>query len=367
MHEIERQVVQALFSALMFLLVGGTALAASSQFTHTLEVPANTAWVDTGLAVSIGDQVAISATGLISIECRSCPDRQTPDGQPIRRRPDDERPFIAPGLHLWSLVGRIGSSAPFEVGSEATFVSADTGTLRLSINGNSFADSSGEWRVTVKIARASAQLYVLSPFRLKAPDLTNLNLRELLPALSDISAARAVGLVADSTSTAIALWETSTRSAVTFTTTNGTSLVAYQKDFLTKAPTPGAQTLTVASSDLIRIGGTFYAAALVQAPERGANRSLADPVVINATQQVTILLSGNAFLDLKLPPILLIHGLWGDKTSLNSTRDYLAEHSPWDEDADLLLRIEYPKDLRFDSDTIAATVADGIESLLSTL
>jgi hypothetical protein len=193
MHDIERQVVRALFSAFMFLLVGGTGPAASSEFTHTLDVSGNTAWVDTGLSVAIGDQVAISATGFISIGCRSCPDRQTPDGQPIRRRPGDERPFIAPGLHLWSLVGMIGSSAPFEVGSAASFVSPDTGTLRLSINGNSFADSSGKWRVTVKISRASAQLYILNPFRLKAPDLTNLDLRELLPALSDISAARAAG------------------------------------------------------------------------------------------------------------------------------------------------------------------------------
>jgi hypothetical protein len=97
----------------------------------------------------------------------------------------------------------------------------------------------------------------------------NLDLNVLVPQLGDFSSARAVGLVADSTSIAIVLWQTSTRSAVTFTTNNGTSLAAYRPDFLTTAPVAGSQSLRIPRSDLIRIGGTFYATALVQAPLRG--------------------------------------------------------------------------------------------------
>jgi hypothetical protein len=365
MRDIERHIVLAVIGALALLLVGSaaSAWAETSESTRQVAVPGNRAWVDTGVFVSVGDRVAISASGLISIGCGSCPDKQTPAGQPIRRLSHDDRPFAAPGLHLWSLVGKIGSSRPFEVGSETTFVSPSTGTLKLSVNDNSFEDDAGEWAVTVDVTRASAQLYVLSPLRLSAPDLTDLDLSVLLPGL-DLSMATAVGLVADSTSTAIVLWETSTQSAVTFTANNGTSLAPYQPDFLTKAPAPGSQTLTIAGSDLISIGNKFYAAALVQAPERGAKLSLTKPAVIVATQDGV---SAKAFLDLKLPPVLLIHGLWGDRHSLDSTYDYLSTHGPWDEDVQLLSRIEYPINLQFDGASISATVADAVESLLATL
>jgi pimeloyl-ACP methyl ester carboxylesterase len=221
--------------------------------------------------------------------------------------------------------------------------------------------------VSGNVARASAELHVLSPFRLGAPDLTDLDLRELVPPLGNLSSARAQGLVADSTSTVIALFETSTRAAVTFTTDNGTSLAEYRRNFLTKAPKHGPQTLVVAASDLIRIGGKFYAPALVQAPARNKARSLDEPVVITATQEGTSDPPSESSLDLKIPPVLLIHGLWGDRASLSTTYNYLSNHSPWDEDQSLLSRVEYPKNLRFDADTIKATVADGVEALLAAL
>jgi pimeloyl-ACP methyl ester carboxylesterase len=367
MHNFARRVVQTIIS-LMLLVLGSSAWAMeSAESSHQVSIPGNTAWIDTGLSLSIGDRVSVSASGTISIGCDSCPDQQTPDGRKIRKVSGDDRPFIAPGLFLWSLVGKVGSSRPFELGSDHTFVSTSNGKLKLSINDNSFDDNSGHWTATVKITRASPQLFVLSPFRLKAPDLTNLDLAVLLPGLGDFTSARAVGVVADSASTAITLWETSTRSAVTFSTDNGTSLASYQSDFLTKAPVAGAQTLTVPGSDLIKIGAKFYAAALVQAPARDAARSLDEPAVITAAQKGAPVSSGKAFLSLNIPPVLLVHGLWGDKKSLIDTYHYLAKHSPWEDDARLLTRIEYPKNLRFDAGTISATVADAVESLLATL
>jgi pimeloyl-ACP methyl ester carboxylesterase len=362
MHTIERHILQAVIGAVLLFLLGSSASVGATETARTLAVSARAGWVDTGLTVSLGDRISVSATGLVSIGCNSCPDQQSPDGKLIRRSPSDDRPFLAPGLHLWSLVGKIGSSRPFEIGAGRAFVAPASGALQLGVNDNSFADNSGQWTASIKIARASAQLFVLSPFRLNAPDLSNIDLSALLPTL-DLTAAGAAALAADSTSAAIALWETSARSDVTFTTNNGTTLAAYAANFLTHAPTAGPQSLTVPGADLIAVGGKFYATALVQAPARGVARSFTDPATITASQ--AHLSPGQAFLDLKLPPVLFIHGLWGDKDSLKSTKSYLANHSPWNEDTGLLLRIEYPKNLRFDAAPISAIVADGVEALLA--
>jgi pimeloyl-ACP methyl ester carboxylesterase len=366
MHGIERHGFVAIIGVFVFFLAVSTISVAAEPANSTLAVPGNRAWVNSGISVSVGDRVAISANGTVSVGCSSCPDAQGPAGQPVRRLAADGRPFAAPGLRLWSLVGKIGSSQPFEIGAETEFVAPRGGVLKLSVNDNSFAENSGQWAVTVSVTRASPQLFVLSPFHLGASDLTNLDLSVLLPSV-DFTAAQAVGLLADDTATAIVLWQTKTRSAVTFTVNNGTTLQPYQADFLTKAPAAGAKKLTVAGSDLIKVGNKFYAAALVQAPARGAKSSFSQQIVVTASQDGVTTTPAEAFLDLKIPPVILIHGLWGDRHSLDSTRDYLSEHPPWQKDTQLLSRIEYPLDLRFDDATTSAIVADAIESVLGIL
>src|SRR5687768_16400940 len=113
MGDIRRSVMQAIVSALILIGSAASAFAGISESTHEFAVRGNTAWMNTGLAVSIGDRVTISATGIVSIGCSTCPEHQTPTGQPIRKLAGDDRPFAAPGLYLWSLVGKIGASRPF--------------------------------------------------------------------------------------------------------------------------------------------------------------------------------------------------------------------------------------------------------------
>jgi len=59
------------------------------------------------------------------------------------------------GLPCWSLIGRIGSGPPFEVGAKATHAVPSPGELYLGVNDKSlgsFADNSGEW--TVQVSRS---------------------------------------------------------------------------------------------------------------------------------------------------------------------------------------------------------------------
>jgi hypothetical protein len=85
MRNIERHIIQTIVGVFLFLLIVRTASAAPPESTHHLSVPGNVAWIDTDLAVSIGDRVAISATGTISIGCNVCPDRQTAGGSRLQQ------------------------------------------------------------------------------------------------------------------------------------------------------------------------------------------------------------------------------------------------------------------------------------------
>lgn len=332
-----------------------------SSSTVGLSVPGNRAWIDTGLSVGIGDEVDISASGLIA--CGSCPQPASPEGEKVRASAGASRPFLASGLDQRALVGRIGKSPPFGIGAHSRFVSGRAGPVVLAINDDDFSDNRGQWSVTVRITRASQRLIPLSPFRLGASDLADLDLKSLIPALGDFSSARAAGLAADNSATAIVLWRASASADVTFTADNGATLAPYRADFLTLAPQAGSSSLTVPASDLIRAGGARYAPVLIQAPAPGATRSFSKPVTVTAAEAGGP--SGDALLDLVPPPVLFIHGLWGDHRSLNSTHAALKDGPPWRANPDLLLKIEYPIDLRFDSNVISQRVFSGLSALLA--
>jgi hypothetical protein len=93
----------------------------------------------------------------------------------------------------------------------------------------------------------SQNLVVLDPFLLSGlKDYRNIDLPTLLPAdFSSLSSSIAFGLCADGVSAAIAIFKTNTNTDVTFTTTDGTSLLPYDPAFLTKSPEGGSATLTI--------------------------------------------------------------------------------------------------------------------------
>jgi murein DD-endopeptidase MepM/ murein hydrolase activator NlpD len=139
-------------SAIMLLFF---APARGSADTSTqVSVQGNQAWTDTGIDLTLGSNVTITASGTIRI-AGSDPGK-TPAGGPECSASSD---FVAPGLPCWSLIGRIGSGTPFYVGTATGFSVTTSGRLFLGVNDNSFPDNSGSWAATVTVTSQPADLF----------------------------------------------------------------------------------------------------------------------------------------------------------------------------------------------------------------
>jgi hypothetical protein len=122
----------------------------------TITVPGNQPWTDTGIDLNQGDQVTITASGTIKIE-PSDPGK-TPAGAPScvgptgRKIDPTSETWLTPGLTCWSLVGRIGDGAPFQLGTNVSFSVETAGRLYLGVNDENgrFGNNSGSWIAEVK-------------------------------------------------------------------------------------------------------------------------------------------------------------------------------------------------------------------------
>ncbi len=180
-------------------------------------------------------------------------------------------------------------------------------------------------------SKAGPILYLVDPFLFakldnggnqKNLDLTVLYQKHNMPAV------RAAALDADNTSAAIAVVQSGNPAAdVTLSTNNGTTLLPYDPKFLTKAPSgAGTTTLTIPAAQLVKVGSKYYAAALVQAPAVGAAYDVANPITVTARQNEA---APPVKMALDVPPVILVHGLWGDKSSLQDLRKYLLTSPQW--------------------------------------
>jgi hypothetical protein len=110
----------------------------------TIRVPANQAWTDTGILVNQGDRVAFQASGEIAYG-RSAGQTATPDGGPDRRAQ-----YPIPTISVGALLGRVGTSAPFAIGTQTQPLPMPaSGRLFLGINDNELTDNSGFYTVVV--------------------------------------------------------------------------------------------------------------------------------------------------------------------------------------------------------------------------
>jgi hypothetical protein len=108
-------------------------------------------WTDTGVTVTAGIELGLSASGTMSVDG----DRQVdPSGDqsciPDVTYPGASPPFAAPTLPCWSLIARIGSGPPFEIGTTFTGIISQSGNLYLRVNGDSPATYPGSWIVKIK-------------------------------------------------------------------------------------------------------------------------------------------------------------------------------------------------------------------------
>jgi hypothetical protein len=144
--------ILVILSVLSFLLAGLAATSAeAANSSVTVSVPAIQPWVDTGVFINIGDSVSITATGTIYAGASDL--GKTPAGTPSCVATADNSmkpgPFLGPGLTCWSLIGRVGNSPAFEVGTGTSFIAISSGELNLSVDDNYFPDNRGAWTATI--------------------------------------------------------------------------------------------------------------------------------------------------------------------------------------------------------------------------
>ncbi len=196
-------------------------------------------------------------------------------------------------------------------------------------------------------APSSTSLSALDPYLVAPNDLGNIDLAAFLSSNPDLANYSAAALAADSTSAAIVLLETSSSSDITFSITSGTAtLLPYTAKFMTQSPQTGAATLVVTSANFVSANGHFYAPALLQGPLGGY--SSANSIAVSATQDGN---AAGANLVLLMPPLVLVHGLWGDLTSLANVQEYIDSVAPWKSQTQLVAPICYSLYLAFDAQT----------------
>jgi hypothetical protein len=128
----------------------------------TVHVDATQPWTDTGLSVNQGDRVSFQASGQVQVNGRQV---ATPDGSNVtatnRSRQGGNRGnsydgYPIPGAPVGALVGRIGNSEPFGIGTQTQpLVMPESGRLMLGVNDNDLSDNSGSFAVIVSGAQAS--------------------------------------------------------------------------------------------------------------------------------------------------------------------------------------------------------------------
>ena len=98
---------------MVFLFVILSPIFVYANFDFNVYVPGNAGWVNSGVNISVGDTLTISATGLVS-GASGVPLSDPPDGSGFGPANSN---YLAPGLERYSLLGKIGDNPPFQVGS----------------------------------------------------------------------------------------------------------------------------------------------------------------------------------------------------------------------------------------------------------
>lgn len=117
---------------------------AAGQPQMTVHVTANQPWTDTGLLVRQGESIAFSASGTIEF------------GKDMSAGPDGNRDLPARvaypvrNMPVGGLIGRVGTSAPFAIGSTTSPVPMPVnGRLFIGVNDDDHKDNTGAFNVDI--------------------------------------------------------------------------------------------------------------------------------------------------------------------------------------------------------------------------
>lgn len=116
-----------------------------------ITVPANQAWTDTNITVRRGEWVSFNASGQIEVSAGTI---ANPDGSSSWTGP--RTGFPVPAMAIGGLIGKVGNSAPFPIGSNTKPIQmvaggglSGGGRLYLGINDTYCADNKGSFTVTI--------------------------------------------------------------------------------------------------------------------------------------------------------------------------------------------------------------------------
>jgi hypothetical protein len=136
--------------------VAATFLAAAASSTSAnVAISGSPKWVDTGMDVSAGDKLHITAKGTVNMGNNT---GVTPSGVQ-RGWVDTLRPLMVPSAGRGALVGRIGNSdaaTPFVVGADGTVTVPVAGRLYLGINQDATQAPTGNYEVHIDRTPGSA-------------------------------------------------------------------------------------------------------------------------------------------------------------------------------------------------------------------
>lgn len=127
--------------------IEGRSLEDTRYETKNVQVTLDSNWVDSGVFLRRGEQVQVSATGVITVGRN----RITPDGL---RSTDPSAPL--PNAGEGKLIGAIGNdprAAIIEIGSSSEFTADRNGRLFLTANRGSYADARGGFDVKIRSER----------------------------------------------------------------------------------------------------------------------------------------------------------------------------------------------------------------------
>jgi hypothetical protein len=133
----------------------GAGASAWSQYgcttTPGLVLTGGHSWTDTGVDVAAGTELGLSASGTMTVD-EGFPADPTGDQNcvPITVNPGTATAFVAPDLHCWALIARVGDGPPFEVDTRFTGIIPGSGRLYLVANGDSPSPYPGSWTVKIK-------------------------------------------------------------------------------------------------------------------------------------------------------------------------------------------------------------------------
>jgi hypothetical protein len=143
-------------------VLGSALLAAPAASAGApVSISSSKTWTPTGRVVRAGQSISVTASGRIHFGSPPI-DAVSPAGIPIDAcativGPEARnQPFAAPRLPCWSLIGKIGTGPPFEVGPQKTFRAPSTGPLFLGVNDNRLKDNSGAWSATIFVTQPTS-------------------------------------------------------------------------------------------------------------------------------------------------------------------------------------------------------------------